>query len=140
MVSEALRKAAEQAISALSNVAPTTSDQVFDFNHARLSAIVALRAALAEPEQSEPFGYVSEHNCTGPYEYQFHKDQSTIYPDNCRAIHKVYTTPPRREPLSDEQMRHCAQAMDAEPLAEGWSELIKFARAIEQAHGIGEKT
>lgn len=63
----------------------------------------ALKAALAEPEQSEPFGYVSEHNCTGPYEYQFHKDQSTIYPDNCRAIHKVYAASPRRELLSDEQ-------------------------------------
>lgn len=33
--------------------------------------------------------------------------------------------------LTDEEMRECAQAMDAEPLAEGWTELIKFARAIE---------
>jgi hypothetical protein len=29
--------------------------------------------------------------------------------------------------------------MDAEPLAEGWPELVKFARAIERAHGIGEQ-
>ena len=43
---------------------------------------------------------------------------------------------PERKPLTDEEMRECAQAMDAEPLAEGWSELIKFARAIERAHGI----
>jgi hypothetical protein len=33
--------------------------------------------------------------------------------------------------LTDEEMRECAQAMDAEPLAEGWKELVKFARAIE---------
>jgi len=41
--------------------------------------------------------------------------------------------PPRREwaGLTDEEMRQAAQAMDAEPLAEGWKELIKFARAIE---------
>lgn len=43
----------------------------------------------------------------------------------------------KRKPLTDEEMRGCAQAMDAEPLAEGWTELIKFAQAIEQAHGIG---
>ena len=44
-----------------------------------------------------------------------------------------------RKPLTDEEMRECAQAMNAEPLAEGWPELIKFARAIERAHGIGEQ-
>lgn len=43
----------------------------------------------------------------------------------------------QRKPLTDEEMRECAQAMNAEPLAEGWPELIKFARAIERAHGIG---
>lgn len=51
-----------------------------------------------------------------------------------------YTAPTPRKPLTDEQMRECAQAMNAEPLAEGWPELIKFARAIERAHGIGEQT
>jgi hypothetical protein len=33
--------------------------------------------------------------------------------------------------LTDEEMRECAQAMNAEPLAKGWTELIKLARAIE---------
>ena len=33
--------------------------------------------------------------------------------------------------LTDEEMCQAAQAMDAEPLAEGWKELSKFARAIE---------
>ena len=33
--------------------------------------------------------------------------------------------------LTEEEMRQAAQAMDAEPLAEGWKELIKFVRAIE---------
>ena len=47
------------------------------------------------------------------------------------------TAPTPRKPLTDEEMRECAQAMNAEPLAEGWPELIKFARAIERAHGIG---
>jgi hypothetical protein len=45
----------------------------------------------------------------------------------------LYTTPPKREwvGLTDEQYQNCAQAMDAEPLVEGWIELIKFARAID---------
>lgn len=42
-----------------------------------------------------------------------------------------------RKPLTDAEMRQCANAMDAEPLSEGWKELIKFARAIERSHGIG---
>lgn len=33
--------------------------------------------------------------------------------------------------LTDEEKHQCAQAMDAEPLAEGWKELIKFAGALE---------
>ena len=43
------------------------------------------------------------------------------------------------KPLTDAEMRQAANAMDAEPLAEGWKELIKFARAIEAAHGIKGK-
>ena len=35
--------------------------------------------------------------------------------------------------LTDDEMRACADAMDAEPLADGWKELSKFARSIEQA-------
>ena len=49
---------------------------------------------------------------------------------------KDSTASPHRKPLTDEEMRECAKAMDAEPLAGGWLELIKFARAIEAAHGI----
>jgi hypothetical protein len=49
----------------------------------------------------------------------------------------LWADPPiKRKPLSDETLRQCAQAMNAEPLSEGWTELIKFARAIERAHGI----
>jgi hypothetical protein len=33
--------------------------------------------------------------------------------------------------LTDDEMHQAAQAMDAEPLAEGWKEPLRFARAIE---------
>ena len=78
-------------------------------------AITALRAALAEPEQ-EPDGISWLKRDSG-----------------------YFTAPTPRKPLTDDEMRECAQAMNAEPLAEGWPELIKFARAIERAHGIGEQ-
>jgi hypothetical protein len=54
MMSEALRKAAEQALDALSNAVPCTSEQVTE----QCEAIDALRAVLAAPEQSEPVAWM----------------------------------------------------------------------------------
>lgn len=93
------------------------------------AAIPALRDRLTQPtsdpramtEQAEPVACVTENSVA----------------DAARAFSRN-TAPPTRTPLTDGQMRECAQAMDAEPLAEGWTELIKFARAIERAHGIVE--
>ena len=65
------------------------------------------------------------------------EQEPAIYPDEAREMGleevALYTHPPRREwrSLTEEEKRKCAQAMDAEPLAEGWPELVKFARAIE---------
>ena len=89
---------------------------------------------LQPSEQAEPVAYRYRYidgwrtNGGGPV--------NGVHPVECQPL---YTAPPTRTPLTDEEMRECAQAMDAEPLAEGWDELIKFARAIERAHGIGEK-
>jgi len=65
------------------------------------------------------------------------QEPQTTHWEGCEAVHPECKVTPRK-PLTDEEMRECAQAMNAEPLAEGWPELIKFARAIERAHGIGE--
>lgn len=44
------------------------------------------------------------------------------------------------EPLTDDELRECFTGTNtAEPLSEGWPGLKRFARAIEQAHGIGSK-
>ena len=56
----------------------------------RHAAIEALRAELAKPEP-EPYGYVSEHNCAGMFKYQFHKNRSTIYWDNCKEMTPLFT-------------------------------------------------
>ena len=77
-------------------------------------------------EKQEPYGY---------FKYDLRLDAWVKSRDTNRGI-AFYTHPPQREPLTDAEMRQAANAMDAEPLAEGWKELIKFARAIEAAHGI----
>ena len=41
------------------------------------------------------------------------------------------TAPRQWQGLTEEEIQNATQAMDAEPLAEGWSELVKFARSIE---------
>ena len=115
-----LRQAAQQALEALIPLAnaasPNERECLTDEDHERAAeALEALCAALAEPEQ-EPDGI------------------SWLKRDN-----GYFTAPTPRRPLTDEEMRECAQAMNAEPLAEGWPELIKFARAIENKHGIGEQ-
>jgi hypothetical protein len=47
----------------------------------------------------------------------------------------LYTHPPRREPLSDEEL----DRLWREPMSADW-EHREFARAIEAAHGIKENT
>lgn len=48
----------------------------------------------------------------------------------------LYTTPPQRKPLTDEDIAEFAERMEAsDPTDSFWRE---FARAIEVAHGIKE--
>jgi hypothetical protein len=50
----------------------------------------------------------------------------------------LYTSPPKRQPLTDEQMDELIPDDDT-PMSLGEA-FVKFARAIEKAHGIGDKT
>jgi hypothetical protein len=52
-----------------------------------------LEAQAEAKPAPEPFGYVSEHNCEGPYQFQFHKSQASVYWDNCKAVTAVYRAP-----------------------------------------------
>jgi len=150
-----LRTAAQQALEALDcpGKAKTTDEQ---------AAITALKAALEQPEQKAECdggtcglgGYCDECPKRQPEQepvaWMSPASESMIgkTDENGSAYHIIttskktannsvplFTHPPRREwrGLTEEEKRECAQAMDAEPLAEGWSELVKFARAIEQA-------
>ena len=141
-----LRQAAQQALKEM-------DDHMYRADtHEFYEAKEALRAALAEPEQ-EPFMVVApecaERGCMAHDDrvdgsgvvlhFREKQEPQTTHWEGCEAVHPECKVTPRK-PLTDDEMRECAQAMNAEPLAEGWPELIKFARAIERAHGIGEQT
>jgi len=97
-----------------------------------------LRQAIAEAEKQEPFEYwnavegwvkldeVREH---------FHSVScGTIYKNEGEGRVPLYTHPPKREPLTDEQIINEADKFD-------WDKdcAVRFARAIEAAHGIKDK-
>ena len=95
----------------------------------RIAGMARLKEAqdkkLAEPEQ-EPVGEIVDA-IEGAFKCSFTK----MLPVGT----KLYTTPPQRKPLSDEEIETYRHMLD---WTAEWS-YINFARAIEAAHGIKEK-
>lgn len=139
-----LRQAAQQALEALEGLAD------YRYTDRVKNTMASLRQALAEPEQptcKESLQVQEPVLCINPKvinpatgKVRTRTGALTFSDEPCDGWYlPLYTAPTPRKPLTDEEMRECAQAMNAEPLAEGWPELIKFARAIENKHGIGEQ-
>ena len=91
------------------------------------NTITALRTALAEPEQ-EPVAWAVHYN--GPIPL-FTKTKPEAQAWGGNHISPLYTHPPQRKPLTDEEICHVVRYE-----AVGTSNL-DIARAIERAHGIG---
>ena len=108
-----LREAAQQALEALEQTNRTGDTQVLAMYCEEV--IPALRAALAEPEPKERVG-----GCT--------------LCGYCAATGEPIH-PPQRKPLTDEQIFDLIPS----PGVRGPIDALWFARAIERAHGIGEK-
>ena len=67
------------------------------------------------------------------------RDEKT--PANRAALLAIYTSPPQRQPLTDEQLPPIPSAYrDGVYLGYSQSDFKDYARAIEAAHGIGDKT
>ena len=85
-------------------------------------AITAIKEALAQPEQ-EPVAWIYSQGAA--------KVVSMNYVAGVRAS-PLYTTPPQRKPLTDEQIAELCRSLPATQYT------TAFARAIEAAHGIKE--
>lgn len=95
-------------------------------------AMVAIREALAEPEQ-EPVYQISLTNGSAKAAW-IDVDEATYYSAKMDAAtymaRCLYTAPPARKPLTDNELW--------EMWVESPSDVLRFARAIERAHGISE--
>jgi hypothetical protein len=122
-----LREAAQQALEALESGLDV--DPIFAGE-----TEVALRAALEQQKQEqEPVAWIQSNHLQlaqrGPFSCRVEPTQR--HPD----FVPLFTRPPRREPLSDEEL----DRLWREPMSADW-EHREYARAIEAAHGIKENT
>ncbi len=131
-MSEALRKAALQAIDVLvkkiERDAPDLSGK--SIGCARQSSD-ELRAALAEPEQSEPVAYIHRQGNHWEVSERFLSDDEKA---RGWTEEPLYTAaPPRREPLAEKKILKLVP-FTLQHITDGV--LVGFARALEAEHGI----
>ena len=89
-------------------------------------AITAIKEALAQPEQ-EPLAWIS----TGPASMIHWTADKPAYGDDWVPL---YTTPPQRKPLTDEDVERIVREARVGEHGIGYT----IARAIEAAHDIKE--
>ena len=106
----------------------------------RGTAITAIREALAQPEQ-EPFEYWNAvEGWVKIEEVREHFDSvgcGTIYKTSGEDRVPLYTTQPKRQPLTDEQIKEISDKIER---SDFFDCVVPFARAIEAAHDIKENT
>jgi len=98
----------------------------------REQAITAIKEALAQPEQEPVVFWDGESRFVSQKTKEWDKRTGGTLGFGCDIA--LYTTPPQRKPLSDEEIETYRHMID---WTAHWS-YINFARAIEAAHGIKE--
>ena len=106
----------------------------------RAKRVSQLTAALEQPAQQEPVAWSYWQSClnddgtqTAPWVHRLSKFQPSESIIN-KDITPLYTIPPQRKPLTDEQLGAVIRAIPAKEFG-----VFAVARAIEAAHGIKEK-
>lgn len=134
-----LRKAAEQAFEALEHHGGHLPWNEF------VEICIDLRAALAKPivpsdcpDSHQPaawmYDFLNTDNREDVIRNWVTQDPSDIDREKGFNVRPLYAAPPQRKPLTDKEIADCISGIFAE--RNYW---VKFARAIEQAHGIGGK-
>jgi hypothetical protein len=100
-------------------------------------AITAIKAALEAKDEPVAWRYDQAKYRTNDLrgrQWAFNVfSQAMPYMDEMvQNVTPLYTTPPQRKPLTDEEIYLCTNHIDRN--ARGWAN--EFARAIEAAHGI----
>ena len=115
----------QQALEALELLSKQPIEMALDYAD---NAIDALRERLAQPVQ-EPVAHTL--NCVCGAVWDIKSDGSE------EMAHTPDTTPPQREPLTDEEIWDAYMEIPADFVC-NMVDLVDFARAIEAAHGIKE--
>ena len=114
---------------------PTCTGDYVDLREFREKAapvITALQKALAQPQQ-EPVAWAIFTDAGNARMWStFQPHLQKLADAEGLTITPLYTSPPARKPLTDEEMEKIA--------AEYWLYPRKFVRVIEAAHGIKENT
>ena len=123
----------QRALDALGPAAPTCCGCVAEWE----IAITAIKEALTQPEQ-EPVAWPTMPPSIGqsPVLVESGYDEGWA---KCMSMCKAaMTSPPKRQPLTLEEI----DALDFRAINAGPDSQysVRFARAIEAAHGIGDKT
>ena len=98
-------------------------------------AITALKKVLAQPEQEPVAWGVFEGNLHDMFFSPSEAQEMADLKGTHAEVRPLYTTPPQRKPLTDEEMKKIWYAMQN---IMGWYSFQEIARAIEAAHGIKE--
>lgn len=156
-------EAMKQALEALENTTPTGFNMERDKQF--YAAITALRTAIAEAEKQDPVAYVTGTYAgrfvvkpvnpamvlpvnmalytTPPAAQRQHHELLCVcgasWSIDSKGNEELLSTPPQRQPLTEEKIddiwnRYCDEMGEA-----SINDAYDIARAIEAAHGIGEK-
>ena len=139
------KEALKLALEALEEIA----DEVFSpYDNKLGGAILALRQAIEQAEQAQPVAWAKAGADwllglpDTPLEYPYFTNG--VFKADCQELAELLqsiTSPPPRQPLTDEQIeamwqQYCKRWKTGEKIVINF---VDFARAIEAAHGIGEK-
>ena len=96
-------------------------------------SIIAIEHELAQPEQ-EPVASMEVKTSKAQISYSYSPEHGGFaLPD---GTYKLYASPPQRQPLTNLQITEIYTKWESKKET-SWADLI---RAIEAAHGIGDKT
>ena len=100
-----------------------------------ITAIKEHKDAYAQPEQEPVAWGVFEGNLHDMFFSPSEAQEMADLKGTHAEVRPLYTTPPQRKPLTDEEMKKIWYAMQN---IVGWYSFQEIARAIEAAHGIKE--